>query len=115
LPAPEAAQEARQDAQNPAPVKVEDGGVPDWLLKARTRPMMAYGASELKTMIPGNEFEKKTRAYLEQKAAAQHVIDAQTLENLSVPGVAAGTSGPTYDENSRARLDQLINQKGGSP
>ncbi len=40
---------------------------PEWVMNARTRSFLAYGANELKTIIPAKEFQKKTTDYLQKK------------------------------------------------
>lgn len=95
--------------------KVAKMPAPEWLMEARTRPAMAYGARELKAFIPQGQVEKTLQKYTEQKAAAQRVIDQQKLDLLSTPTSSdphKEGAAPSYDDKSRQTLDQLINQKG---
>lgn len=86
---------------------------PDFLLDAKTRPALAYGAHFLKAFIPQSEIDKITKESLDQRAAAQRMIDQETLDALSVPKPASGKEDqpPTYDDKNRSGLDQLIDQK----
>lgn len=87
---------------------------PEWLMEARTRPAMAYGARQLKDLVPQGQVEKTLQKYTEQKAAAQKILDQQKLDLLSTPTPSDSKEAaqPAYDDKSRQGLDQLINQKG---
>ena len=88
---------------------------PEWLMEARTRPAMAYGAHELRVFIPQSQIEKTTQKYQDQKAAAQHLLDQQKLDMLSTPVTSSGKAPEgtsSYDNSSRDILNQLVNQKG---
>jgi len=98
--------------------KVAKLPAPEWLLNARTRPSLSYGAKELKQFIPQSQVEKTTQKYLEQKAQAQHMIDQDKLDLLTTPtvsGSANNDNSKSYDDESRQGLDQLVNQKGSKP
>ena len=65
---------ARDDSKGPP--------APEWLLTAKTRPFLAYGATELKTLIPKDFLDKKAKQYLDKgKAATQVIKDKQELDD----------------------------------
>lgn len=55
---------------------------PQWLLNARTRPLLAHGANALREFVPDKMLEKTTQKYLDKKDALDHGIveDADILE-----------------------------------
>jgi membrane protein required for colicin V production len=91
--------------------------VPKWLMQARTRAFMAYGADLLKGFIPEKEIEETTEEYMEQKAKAQRQIDQQKLDMMSTPVPAApapvnspGTAAPSIDDTNHISPGQLLHQ-----
>ncbi|MDR3448652.1 MAG: CvpA family protein [Alphaproteobacteria bacterium] len=76
------------DIDKPATEQTQDkdrNTPPEWLMKARTRPAVAYGAGFLKQFVPQDMVDKTLENYSKQKDAAQKEIDRQTLEDLSTP------------------------------
>jgi membrane protein required for colicin V production len=117
---PEQVQE--QQAQLPVPMtpgeqkqaKENKDVPPPWLMKAKTRPALVYGAKVLKAFIPNRQIEKTSAAYLEEKQKAQHAIDDKALEMLSTPAPASNTNAataPAYDNTSRDGLNNIVNQR----
>jgi membrane protein required for colicin V production len=111
---PEPAPSVEAQTQNPAEAKEKDKNQPpQWLMQAKTRPFIAYGAAWLKNFVPEKQIEETTKQYMEQKASAQHVIDQKTLDVLSTPAVpgAHDDKAPSYDDKNRAGLNNLIEEK----
>jgi membrane protein required for colicin V production len=84
---------------------------PEWVIEAKTHPAMAYGAAILKDFMPQKDIEKSTRDY---ETTAKKLVNQKTLDMLTTPKVSQSkeTQEPSYDDNSRFKLDDLINQKG---
>lgn len=103
-----------QRAENGKKDQTEDDKpyAPEWILKAKTRPFLAAGAATLQSFIPEKEIEKKTQQYLEQKAAAQKVIEQKALDLMSTPAPVVKEPGvPEYNDKARYNLDKLIDEK----
>ncbi|HEU0118424.1 MAG TPA: CvpA family protein [Alphaproteobacteria bacterium] len=97
---------------------------PEWLMEAKTRPAMAYGSHMLKDVIPRDDLEKTVKGfqdsiskqYAKKKDEVQKAADQQALDTLSTPvpaATSAPAAAPTYDNQSRNGLNNLVNQKGG--
>ena len=71
---------------------------PAWLLQAKTRPFMAYGAAQLKTFIPEKLLEQKGKHYLEQGSTAAHIIQRNSEDVLTNPN---HLSSPSPDQGTR--------------
>ena len=86
---------------------------PEWLMEARTRPMMARGSAMLKAFIPEKDIEEQAKSFVIQKVESQHDLNQKALDMMSTPTATSGKDVPvpTYDDKSRSGLDQLINQK----
>ncbi len=86
---------------------------PKWILSAKTRPALQYGVYMLKTVIPKDMIDKKIKEYSSQKSALRHALDQKALDELStpVPATSGQDKTPTYDQDSRAKLDSIINQR----
>jgi len=86
---------------------------PAWILKAKTRPALTYGAHMLKSFIPQGAIEKTLAQYLDEKKKAQHALDDHMLDMLSTPAPTASKTAdtPTYDDKSRDGLNHLVDQK----
>lgn len=80
---------------------------PDFLVNARTRPALAYGATVLKSFLPKDQIEKTTKSYLNKKNAVEDLAKKQTLEPFSIPGV---TRTPSSDipEEDRNEINRAI-------
>jgi membrane protein required for colicin V production len=86
---------------------------PAWLVKAKTRPALAYGAGILKSFIPQRQIDRTTAQYLDEKKKAERMIDDKALEMLSTPTPAAAKNeaAPAYDNTNRDGLNTLVNQR----
>lgn len=129
-PPPGGAEKDKEAANN------EPDTPPPWLVEARTRPALAYGANILKAYIPTKEIEKTMQEYddkynNDRNAATQKAIDdAKTQDMIGIPGKSppppeANTAGPTapatpapnptaspaYNSQDRSNLNNLVNQK----
>ncbi len=95
----------------------EEAPAPAWLMQAKTRPFLAYGAAMLKGFIPEGSVEKKMLEYFQQKKEAEKQIRTQERDILGIaaPAPSPDNKPPVYDDRSRSGLDALVNQKGTSP
>lgn len=88
---------------------------PDWLLTAKTRPLMVTGASMIVGVMPDNlRNEGLAQIDLARERARQAVEAKQALDRLSVPvpstAKTAGASAPDtgYKDRDRGDLERLI-------
>ncbi len=98
------------------PTDTEDKHIqPKWLTEAKSGPVLAYGADLMKSLAPlidekaASEAIEKTRAEARQK-----IDDAERLDRISTPvpvGRVHETPGPNYGNDSRDKLNDLIERK----
>ncbi|MDP9128457.1 MAG: CvpA family protein [Pseudomonadota bacterium] len=110
------------DKPNASEVVKEDNGTvvkekefdnpPEWLVYAKTRPGLNYGATMLKTFIPEKDIEETMKEYDKQRSAAQRDITEREHDIFSAPGATTKQEiAPAYDNRSRSNLNQLIDEK----
>lgn len=97
-PAPE---NEEKDTKQPAP---------DFLMKARTRPALAYGAQILKAFLPKDQIDKTAKSYLSKKDAAADFVKEQSLETFAIPGVTRSPPS-TIPQEDRDAINQAIKGK----
>ncbi len=74
-------------ATTPQQTENKDGtppAAPEWILKAKTRTFLNYGAKQLKVFIPEKDIESTTAAYFGKKSAAQKTIQEHAKDMLSL-------------------------------
>jgi len=76
--APPALQENTGSKETSIPQRRPTSSAPHWLLEAKTRPFLAYGANALKEFIPEEVLEKTTKEYLEQRNKAEGTISKES-------------------------------------
>jgi hypothetical protein len=95
-PNPPATPEQKTEAQKQ---QEKDNAPPDLLVHAKTRPMLAYGATIMKGLIPKEMLDKTLRNVEEQKEQAEKEQRQKMLDTLSTPAPPAPT-GPSSSEGS---------------
>jgi len=98
-PAEKTLEQQQQDAK-----QQDQNTPPDLLMQAKTRPLLAYGAKELKNIIPKDMIDKTLQGYSGQKKDAQKALDQQILDTLSTPAPPAHpvdtTTAPTTPQGT---------------
>lgn len=87
---------------------------PDFLAKARSRPVLLYGGAFLDELIPKDTRRKAEEELRKgQEKAEQAVEDAKRLEEMTtlVPAVKKKDA-PAYESGEQNRLNNLVDQKG---
>lgn len=94
----------------------EQKSEPEVLAQARTRPVLAYGAEMVKSMLPKHEMKKMTESIgkLGNLKEADVNRAKESMDKLTAPASTAA-SAPAYDNTIRYGLDNLINQQGKRP
>ena len=88
---------------------------PDWIAQARTRPLLANGADELRALVPA-AYRTRAAATAENSRRAAERLDeaASAISALSRPRPAADSRrGPVagYTTENQRELDRLIQQQ----
>lgn len=89
-----------------------DDAPPELLMQARTRPLMAYGAKELASLIPKKMIDRTFQTYTDQKNNAQKAIDQRALDMLSTPEPKAQPVTPTNNDDQHLDVNKIMNPEG---
>jgi membrane protein required for colicin V production len=59
---------------------------PEWIMNAKTRPFLAYGARELKDLIPADTIDSTAKKLLEKREATQKDLEETAGRLIANPG-----------------------------
>ena len=92
----------------------EKDKLPEWLTEAKTQPLLAYGAENVKDMFPEGERKKIEETLKKDQALAKDPeTAARVLEKMSMPEPATKEiKSPAYGNDERDKMNQFIDQKG---
>lgn len=92
----------------------EKDKLPEWLAEAKTQPLLAYGADNLKDMFPEKERKHIEETLNKDESLAKNPETAiKALEMMSRPEPKAKeVKAPAYDNDERDKMNQFIDQKG---
>jgi membrane protein required for colicin V production len=93
------------DIDSPSLLKDHDRNAPpELLMQARTRPLMAYGANELKVFVPKEMVDKEMKDLEAQKEQMEKAAQEQ-----SSSGAAPSIPAPNEDKKSPVDVGKLFN------